>query len=70
MSWVVIVAERRNDALTTTRALDYQSPPHDENGARLLIELISDGTPPEGPGPWRRAIAGGQRPIELRSVTG
>jgi hypothetical protein len=54
VSWVVIVAERRNDTLTTTRALDYQSPPHDENGARLLIELISDGTPPEGPGPWRR----------------
>jgi len=69
MSWVVVVSERRNDALTTRSAVDYQSPPHDEFGARALVELLSGGTPPDGPGPWRRAIAGGQRTIELRSVT-
>jgi len=69
MSWVVVVSERRNDALTSRPAVDYQSPPHDELGARVLVELLSGGAPPDGCGPWRQAIAGGQRTIELRSVT-
>jgi len=70
MSWVMVVSERRNDALTSRSAVDYQSPPHDELAARALIELLGGGgTPPDGPGPWRQAIAGGQRTIELRSMT-
>jgi hypothetical protein len=69
MSWIVIVTERRNETLTSAPSLDYQSPRHDEDGARLLIELISGVTAPQGPGPWRHAIAGGQRTIELRSET-
>ncbi len=69
MSWVVVVSEQRNDALTSRRALDYQSPPHDEFGARALVELLSGGIPPAGPGPWRQAIGGGERTVELLSVS-
>ncbi len=66
MSWIVVVTEQRNGVLTSASAVSYQSPPHCESDARRLVELLSDGARPTGSGPWRHAIAGGQRTIDLR----
>jgi hypothetical protein len=67
MSWLVLVIEERNAALTPCPSLRYESPPHSETDARRLIELVN-GDAPTGVGPWRHAIAGGQRTVELREA--
>ncbi|MGO9899912.1 MAG: hypothetical protein ACLP0J_09510 [Solirubrobacteraceae bacterium] len=68
MSLIVIVTEQRNAELTSAAAISYASPPHSEPEARKLVELLS-GVAPSGEGPWRQAIAGGQRTIELRQAS-
>jgi hypothetical protein len=68
LGWLVLVIEERNATLTPCPSLRYESPPHSETDARRLIELLN-GDAPTGPGPWRHAIAGGQRTIELRQAT-
>ncbi len=66
MSWIVLVTEQRNGVLTSASAVSYQSPPHCESDAWRLVELLRDGARPTDSGPWRHAIPGGQRTIDLR----
>lgn len=68
MTWIVIVTDHRNATLTGASAVSYESPPHREADARKLVELLSAGAA-SGEGPWRHAIAGGQRTIELRRTS-
>lgn len=63
----VIVTERRTRGLVGTDGITYISPPQTEQQARTLIQLIADATI-DGPGPWRHAVAGGQRTIELQAA--
>jgi hypothetical protein len=63
----VIVTERRCDLLVGTDGTTYTSPPQSEQQARALISLLADAAI-DGPGPWRHAVAGGQRTIELRAA--
>lgn len=66
MSWVVVVSEERNEQLTKSPAVSYESPPHQAlEEAQSLVVLLS-GIRPRGPGPWCKAIAGGRRTVELR----
>jgi len=66
MSWVVVVSEERNPKLTENPAVSYVSPPHESlEDAHDLVALLN-GIWPTGDGPWRTAIAGGRRTIELR----
>jgi hypothetical protein len=45
----------------------YESPPQTEQQARSLLAVLLGAAHRDHSGPWRRAIAGGQRIIELRS---
>ena len=63
----VIVTERRSRRLVGTDGITNISPPQTEPQARALIALIADASV-DGAGPWRRAVAGGRRTIELRTV--
>ncbi|MGO9958839.1 MAG: hypothetical protein ACLP50_23235 [Solirubrobacteraceae bacterium] len=62
--FVVEVREQRTSALVGSDGQSYTSPPQTEQQARQLAALLA-GAPIDGPGPWRHAIAGGQRTIEL-----
>ncbi len=62
--FVVAVREQRTWALVGSDGESYTSPPQTEQQARKLAALLAGG-PIDGPGPWRHAIAGGQRTIEL-----
>ena len=62
--FVVAVREQRTRALVGSDGQSYTSPPQTEQQARQLAALLAGG-PIDGPGPWRHAIAGGQRTIEL-----
>jgi hypothetical protein len=62
--WRVRVTEDRCVGLVDTDATTYVSPVQTEKQARLLIALLATGTP-DGVGPWRLAVAGGQRVIAL-----
>jgi hypothetical protein len=62
---IVVVSEQRTAGLAGAEGLHYTSPPQTERQARVLAGLLN-GAPVDGPGPWRQAIAGGQRTIELR----
>ncbi len=63
-SFVLIVSDERAEALTGRDSQRYTSPPQTEQQARRLAELLA-GAVLDGPGPWRHAIAGGQRTIRL-----
>lgn len=63
-TWQIRVTERRNPQLTGAHDVDYLSPPHDLEHARVLVGLLNGG-PVDGFGPWREAVAGGSRLVEL-----
>jgi hypothetical protein len=62
----VRVTEDRCLGLVDTDATTYVNPVQTEEQARSLIALLATGTP-DGVGPWRLAIAGGQRVIVLEA---
>jgi hypothetical protein len=64
--WQARVTEHRNAALSGSEGTDYLSPPHDLEHARVLVGLLK-GSPVDGLGPWRDAVPGGTRLIELIS---
>ena len=63
-SYVLTATDERAEALTGRGNETYTSPPQTEQQARQLAALLAGATV-DGPGPWRHAIAGGQRTIEL-----
>ena len=63
-AFVIAVSEQRQSALAGCDGQDYTSPPQSLEQARALAGLLL-GAPVTGAGPWRHAIAGGQRTIEL-----
>ena len=63
-SYVLVVTDERAEALTGRDSETYTSPPQTEQQARQLAALLA-GAPVAGRGPWRHAIAGGQRTIGL-----
>ena len=66
--FVVSVRDQRAVALAGSPGAAYVSPPHTLQHAIALACLLADG-PLTGPGPWRLAIAGGQRTISLEPLT-
>ena len=62
--WRVIVTESRAPGLSAGAGTCYVSPAQSEPQARALIALLA-GTHALGAGPWRRAVAGGQRTVRL-----
>ncbi len=68
--YVVEVEERIDERLSRRRAgTRYSAPPQPLEAARVLAALllgVEDA--PEGPGPWRRPLAGGTRVVRLVPV--
>jgi hypothetical protein len=66
--WRVEVADHVTPALVSDGgARTYISPPQPEEHARSLVAIVLGHPPGNERGPWRLAIAGGQRTVELRS---
>ncbi len=61
----VLVYDQLSSTLVDTDPSRYLSPPQPEAQARRLICLLLQRSSAEGAGPWRQAVAGGQRLIEL-----
>jgi hypothetical protein len=62
----VLVTDQVTHALIGRSGSRYQSPPQTEQQARGLIAVLLGTTDCQQRGPWRQAIAGGQRIIELQ----
>jgi hypothetical protein len=68
---VVTVEDRVDERLAAQGARRYTAPAQPIADARTLVRLLLGGaTIPAGRGPWRRAIAGGQRVITMRVAEG
>jgi hypothetical protein len=66
--YVVAVTDHLLPALVGQAGCHYESPPQDEQQARMLIRvLLGSSHIPTGAGPWQRPLAGGRRDITLRS---
>ena len=64
--YVVEVEDRLSTALSRRAGHRYSSPAQSLERARELAALLLDcEEPPEGEGPWRRPLAGGQRLVWL-----
>ncbi len=67
--WVIRVTDVQLPSLVNGAGTHYESPPHSDDEARALLRvLLRDARRAGDPGPWRQAIAGGQRFVELRRV--
>jgi hypothetical protein len=65
---MVIIEDRVDEGLAGYAGNCYMGPPQRISDARELVRIVL-GAPPAGPGPWRRAIAGGQRMVALHPVS-
>lgn len=64
--YVVEVSEQVSAPLTGRQGREYAAPPQGLDAARRLAALLLDAPEaPEGDGPWRRPLAGGQRTVRL-----
>jgi hypothetical protein len=67
--FVVEVEERFSPGLTGRSDRSYASPPQPRDDALALASFLLDAvTPPEGDGPWHRALAGGRRTVRLAAA--
>ena len=66
-SYRVLVTDRITRGLVNRDGCHYESPPQPEQQARSLIAVLIGAEIGDHCGPWREAIAGGQRIIELRA---
>ena len=66
-SYRVFVTDRTTRELVNREGCHYESPPQSEQQARSLIAVLTGAEIGDHCGPWREAIAGGQRIIELRA---
>ncbi len=64
--YVVVVEDRVSGPLTGRAPRRYRSPAQNLEDARCLAALVLDrGSDPDGDGPWRRPLPGGQRHVEI-----
>lgn len=63
----VLVTDQIAPGLANGDGRHYESPPHTEQQARSLLAVLIGADLNDYRGPWRQAIAGGQRIIELRA---
>jgi hypothetical protein len=66
-SYRVLVADHVTPGLASGDGRRYESPPQSEQQARSLLAVLVGDQLSDHHGPWRQAIAGGQRIIELRA---
>ena len=62
----VLVSDHITPGLVNSDGHQYESPPQTEQQARSLLAVLVGAEHPDHRGPWRHAIAGGPRIIELR----
>ena len=65
-SYRVLVTDQITPGLAGGDGRHYESPPQTEQQARSLVAILG-AEHGDDCGPWRQAIAGGQRIIELRA---
>jgi len=63
----VLVTDQITPGLASGDGRHYESPPQSEQQARSLVAMLGGTDHGDHCGPWRQAIAGGQRIIELRA---
>jgi hypothetical protein len=63
----VLVTDQITPGLADGDGRHYESPPQSEQQARSLVAILGGADHGDHRGPWRQAIAGGQRIIELRA---
>jgi hypothetical protein len=63
----VLVTDQLMPGLTGEENRHYESPPQTEQQARALVCMLVGTSTRDHTGPWRHAIAGGQRIVELRA---
>jgi hypothetical protein len=63
----VLVTDQITPALAGGDGRHYESPPQSEQQARAFVAMLAGADQSDHCGPWRQAIAGGQRIIELRA---
>jgi hypothetical protein len=66
-SYRVLVTDHITPGLVNGDGRHYESPPQTEQQARSLLAVLVGAEHGDHCGPWRQAIAGGQRIIELRA---
>ena len=66
-SYRVLVTDHITPGLATGDGRRYESPPQTEQEARSLLAVLVGAEQRNHRGPWRQAIAGGQRIVELRA---
>jgi hypothetical protein len=66
-SYRVLVTDQTTHGLVNGDGRRYESPPQTEQQARSLIVMLVGTDHGDRCGPWRQAIPGGQRTIELRA---
>jgi hypothetical protein len=66
-SYRVLVTDHITPGLVSGDDRHYESPPQTEQQARSLLAVLVGAELRDHHGPWRHAIAGGQRIIELRA---
>ena len=66
-SYRVLVTDQTTHGLVNGDGRQYESPPQTEQQARSLIAMLLGAEHGDHRGPWRQAIPGGQRTIELRA---
>jgi hypothetical protein len=62
----VLVTDQLTPGLANGESRHYESPPQTEQQARALVCILVGASTRDHAGPWRQAIAGGQRIVELR----
>ena len=67
VTYRVLVTDHITRGLVNGDERHYESPPQTEQQARSLLAVLVGAELLDHRGPWRQAIAGGQRIIELRA---
>jgi hypothetical protein len=63
----VLVTDQLTPGLAGVESRHYESPPQTEQQARALVSMLVGAGNRDHYGPWRQALAGGQRIVELRA---
>jgi hypothetical protein len=66
-SYRVLITDQITRGLVNGDGRHYESPPQSQQQARSLVAVLVGADQGDHCGPWRQAIAGGQRITELRA---